>query len=257
MSRPFRTPRATCLLVVLCLGPITAWSKPGCTNADAPQVARAIALIEQGNQMPLADKLLSQAERRGNVDAAFNLGVFHMQGFGGKKDDYEAAKHFRIAAECGHMLAQFNLAQILSSTGGREVEAAKWFKAAADAGHTISAYNLGLMYAKGVGVEMNLDKARDYFSQAAEAGHLDATYDLGFLFDKPSDGKTNYKAAFHYYSVAAQHGHATAQARLGFLYLRGRGVPKDQNTGIYWLERSAKNGDKDAAEVLRVLGVTH
>lgn len=50
--------------------------------------------------------------------------------------------------------------------------------------------------------------------------------------------------------VAAEDGDAFAQAQLGHAYITGDGVEKDVETGIYWIERAAKQNDAYALYVL-------
>lgn len=57
----------------------------------------------------------------------------------------DAVSYFRKAAQCGHTIAQFNLAQILLEDPTTKVEAAHWFGEASKANHAIAAYNLGQM----------------------------------------------------------------------------------------------------------------
>jgi len=215
-------------------------------------VTEALHLVEAGpGYNPVrALKLLEVAEKSGNVDAAFNRGLLIMTGRGVEKSDKLAVPHFKFAAECGHTLAQFNLAQILLEEGGSSTKSAYWFEKAAAQGHVVSSYNLGLMYARGYGVKKDLKKAESYFRKAADAGHVDAMYNLGYLYDELDRNIRDDKVAFRYYSLAAERNHPSAQSKLAVFYGLGRGVKKDEGASIYWLRRSANNGDKEAAAIL-------
>lgn len=48
-------------------------------------------------------------------------------------------------------------------------------------------------------------------------------------------------------------GDAEAQTTLATCYLSGDGVPKNMDEAIKWLQRAAKQGDKDALGILRKL----
>ena len=50
-------------------------------------------------------------------------------------------------------------------------------------------------------------------------------------------------------------GHATAQMSLGACYEDGEGVEKDLNKAIEWYTLAAKQGNEDAIEALKELGV--
>jgi TPR repeat protein len=54
--------------------------------------------------------------------------------------------------------------------------------------------------------------------------------------------------------MAAQQEHAEAQYFLGLSYCAGCGVPKSLALEIFWMNKSAGNGDKAALEVLGKLG---
>lgn len=233
-----------------------AIAKPACTLNEKQSVSEAVRLMTPGTQFDpkRAQIILERAEKAGNVDAAFNLGLLHMNGLGVRKSDSAATPYFRKAAECGLTVAQFNLAQILFEDAAKVNEASKWYAMAASDGHAIAAYNLGLMYVRGTGVQKDAAAARKYFGQAAAAGHVNAMYNLGYLYDDTEGTPTDYSQAFRYYYQAAERGHAAAQAKLAALYGLGKGVRKDHKAAMHWLQRAAKNGDADAAAVLRTLG---
>ncbi|MCP4233755.1 MAG: sel1 repeat family protein [Aestuariibacter sp.] len=74
------------------------------------------------------------------------------------KDEVEAFKWYRKAAEQGQADAQMLLANIyVEGIGVLEnyKEAVKWYTKAAQKGHIEAQYTLGLMYVKGEGVEKN------------------------------------------------------------------------------------------------------
>lgn len=234
-----------------------ALAKPPCTVLEDRSVTEAIRLMTVGPDFnpKKALLLLELAERAGNVDASFNHGLLYMNGWGVSKSDTAAIPFFRKAAECGHTIAQFNLAQILADDSAQVKEAAKWFTIAAAKGHAISAYNLGLMHFKGIGVEKDAAKAKSYFRQAAEAGHVNAMYNLGFMYDDFSGSEVDYSEAFRYYSLAAQRDNPSAQAKLAAFYGLGKGVKKDSKAALFWMRRAAKNGDPEAISALRSLGM--
>lgn len=233
-----------------------ALAKPACTRNEDGSVSEAVLLMTPGpNFAPKrALTLLERAEKAGNVDAAFNQGLLYMNGWGVGKSDKVATPYFRKAAECGHTLAQFNLAQILIENHTTANEASKWYKLAASDGHAISAYNLGLMYVRGKGVSKDGAAAKKYFGQAAAAGHVNAMYNLGYMYDDTEGTQPDYRQAFRYYSQAAERNHAAAQTRLAVMYGLGRGVPKDHNAALLWLQRATSNSDTDAAAILRTSG---
>ena len=91
--------------------------------------------------------LLNQAER-GDPHAAFLLGARFASGRGGVRDDSEAMR---------------------------------WFRAAANRGLAEAQYNLGIMYASGRGVERDMAEAVRWYRLAAEQEVAEAQFNLGTL----------------------------------------------------------------------------
>ena len=56
-------------------------------------------------------------------------------------------------------------------------------------------------------------------------------------------GKPNYAEAARQFQLAATEGHARAQGQLGICLLKGRGVPKDRDLAVRWLNRAANHKD--------------
>ena len=76
----------------------------------------------------------------------------YANGRGVDKDDAEAVKWFRLAADQGYAAAQCNLGVMYANGQGiinkDEAEAVKWYRLAADQGYALAQYNLGVMYAQ-------------------------------------------------------------------------------------------------------------
>ena len=71
------------------------------------------------------------------------------------KDEAEAVRWYRLAAEQGLAEAQFNLGFMYANGEGvlkDEAEAVRWYRLAAEQGDAHAQFNLGLMYDKGEGV---------------------------------------------------------------------------------------------------------
>jgi len=109
----------------------------------------------------MADDVNIEAEVQAGIDA-YDRG-----------DLMAAMSHYCKAADAGSALAQARLAWIhdLSEDNAAAVE---WYRASAEQGHPDGQYGLGEMYAKGEGVEKDLDEAVLWFTRAAENGNLRA-----------------------------------------------------------------------------------
>ncbi len=63
----------------------------------------------------------------------------------------------------------------------------------------------------------------------------------------------DYEKAFEYLRKAAELGDAAAHNQLGYMYYRGEGVEKDEEKGIYHLEKAAIGGHPQARHYLACL----
>ena len=61
---------------------------------------------------------------------------------------------------------------------------------------------------------------------------------IGYLYDQRQD----YERAFTFYTIAAEQGNPISQYNLGIMYKDGRGVDKNKEKAIFWLEKAAKKG---------------
>jgi TPR repeat protein len=91
-----------------------------------------------------------------SVSAQSNLGVFYRDGRGGlAKDDREAARLYKLAADKGNITAQVNLGFLYEQGRGGlakdDREAARLYKLAADQGNITAQVNLGFFYEQGRG----------------------------------------------------------------------------------------------------------
>ena len=97
------------------------------------------------------------------------MGNAYNNGEGVAKDQQEAVRWFRMAAEQGDAEAQYNLG--LSYANGEGV--------AKDQGDAWAQYNLGNAYNNGEGVAKDQQEAVRWFRMAAEQRHASAQYNLG------------------------------------------------------------------------------
>lgn len=106
------------------------------------------------------------------------MGAMYSEGKGVAQDYAVAAKWYRLAADRGHPLSQFELGVFYDKGLGvsrNPIEAAKWYKRSAEQGYSMAQFNLGSMYAMGEGVSLDLVEAYKWFSVAAKGGgYLDS-----------------------------------------------------------------------------------
>ena len=147
-------------------------------------------------------------------------------GEGVERDDAEAEKWWRLAAEGGHTEAQYRLGRMYIHGEGVErdyAEAEKWYRKAAEAGNADAQEKL----------EEITEVASVY--RAAKAGDADAQYNLGLMHDEIGGIVSYDKAeALKWWHLAAEGGHTDAQNRLGEMYYWGTGVEEDYAEAAKW-----------------------
>ena len=90
------------------------------------------------------------------------------------------------------------------------------------------------------------DEEREVLEKKSFDGDAAASFRL---YEYYSLSNPNLEKEFQYLEVAATQGHPIAQYNLGCLMTRIRGPYTpwyDLDKAIYWMEKSAKNGDKEA-----------
>jgi len=147
--------------------------------------------------------LLAMAQ---TADECYNKATNYRNGWGGlKKDQVEAVKWFRKAAEKGHMKAQSMLALCYDSGDGVEndpTEALKWYKKASEQGDKSSPYFIGRMYKNGEGVPKDIKEAVKWFQIAAERDEPFAQEAIGELYEGGNGVEKNLQTAKEWYEKA-------------------------------------------------------
>ena len=94
-------------------------------------------------------------------------------GHGTTQDEEVAVSYFKLAADQGNCIAQYNLGNMYESGEGvaqSDELSFKYFLLAAEQGDAPAQYNAGYRYYDGQGVPQSYDNAREWFTKAAEQG---------------------------------------------------------------------------------------
>jgi TPR repeat protein len=94
-------------------------------------------------------------------------------------------------------------------------EAIKWYRKAADQNVITAWHNLGRSYNFGTGVEQDYVQAEQWYRKAAEQGHMDAMFFLGTLYSNSHGQDTSVDTnilAYAWMHNAAEMGNGTARA---------------------------------------------
>lgn len=126
---------------------------------------------------------------------------------------------------------------------------AAW-QADADGGDARCQYSLGYLFQFGLGVPIDLGKAREWYEKAAAQNNPDALYALGLMYENGKAGRKDLAEAMSDYRKADAAGpQYDADYAIGRMYLRGRGVARNQAEGIKWLKKAAEH-DQPAAQYM-------
>jgi TPR repeat protein/serine/threonine protein kinase len=220
--------------------------------------------IEQGSSTP---------DKKNEAIDYFNRGIAYQNGEGVPKDETEAVKWYRKAAEMGLAGAQNNLGVCYQEGQGiakDEAEAFNWYRKAAEQGLDLAQNNLAICYDGGHGVAKDESEAVKWFRKASEQDFAQAHYNLGICYlngtgvskDVAGGVKLIRKATAQNVKEAgpflaaelhpeawiymAEDGDPLAQALIGdALYWGGQvnyGIKEDQAEGVKWITKSSLAG---------------
>lgn len=147
-----------------------------------------------------------------------------------------------VAAEPGNMRFKVELARALDKAGRGE-EAAVLNGEAMKANYIGAYHNMGNLYRKGLGVELNFEKAFELYLYAAERGHPEDQANVGFMYMRGDGVKKDYEKSRFWFEKAAAQNWASAYDKLGLLYLNGWGVKKDPERAFGEFGKGANLGD--------------
>jgi len=215
-----------------------------------------LATNQHGAQMAPRDSFqqLKVKAEAGDLQAQDSVGEsLLIGGLGVPKDEAEAVKWFRKAAEQGNAKAQGDLGLCYAKAQGvatNYTEALDWFHKAADQGDAKGQDHLGMCYAQGFGVAKDYEEAMKWFRKAAEQGDAKAQDHLGICFVQGTGVAKDYAEAVSWFRKAAEQGDANGECHLGVSYSLGNGVVKDDVEAVRWFRRAAEQGDAKAQNSL-------
>ncbi|SET59839.1 Sel1 repeat-containing protein [Nitrosomonas marina] len=123
-------------------------------------------------------------------------------------------------------------------------------------GSRSAAYLVGKLHQDGLGVKIDFDKAEKIYNQLAdEKDKVSALAYLGLadLYKSEQFDKKNYSKSAQFYKLSADLGLADSQLQYGLILFVGRGIEKNEQQAIEYLQQSAKGGNKLAKGMLPIL----
>ena len=158
----------------------------------------------------------------------------------------------KVKAENGDKISQCALAEWYAN--GRlglikdDEEAIKWYRKAAEQGFAEAQYNLGVCYGTGEGVTMDEVEAVNWYRKAADQRYAPAQSNLGVMYETGQGVAKNYTEAVKWYRKAAEQGDATAQCNLAGCYYFGKGILADYAEAYKWNALAAAQGHEKAVK---------
>jgi hypothetical protein len=189
------------------------------------------------------------------VNANFERGYDFDVGQGVKKNRTKAEHFYLLAARKGHMVAQFNLAQMCSEiqTKPKQRQAAIWWSKAALQGDKYAQANLGYAYECGNGVKRDVRKAKHYYKLAARQGDVLAQFNLILLTHRARPSMrthAQFKEIIPRLKRAACNpeldGDAACLVSLAKCAYHGWGMRQSFKRAAKWYREAAKKCDVDA-----------
>lgn len=142
-------------------------------------------------------------------------------------------------------------------------KALELLQAESEKGNLLAVFDLGRMYADGLGVEIDTDKAQEYYALALdgfEALEIQKPwkyleYRIGKMYAQGLGTEQDYELAAEWFTKSASQKYKFAEYSLGGLYYRGQGVQQSFQKAFELYLRSAKQGfpyaDFDVAKMFR------
>ena len=129
----------------------------------------------------------------------------------------------------------------------KEKEAYAFYKMAYEKGEKDAPFLLGTCYARGYGIEYDLDKAFELYKEAAELGDVDGRFHVGnFYFEGRGNVTQNYREALKWLRKAyGPSANWKAGAEMGLIYFNGLDVPRDPAIGFRYLHALETTGHVD------------
>jgi len=211
-------------------------------------------------------ELVNEAASKNDLDGLYFLGYLYEHGIGCDFNLATAMRYYALVSESDSLdmrdqyainSADVELGIMYLKGIGIELDteaAMVYFNKANDNGYAPAAYYLGQIYENGIGVDKAYDKAMEYYLMAAEKEFAPALNQIGYLYYNGYGVDVDFSSAVYYQKLAALQGYAPAQVNLGYLYENGYGVERNLQTAVSYYELAAEAGYEGAEEaVVRVM----
>lgn len=127
----------------------------------------------------------------------------------------------------------------------------------AKAGNIDAQYNVAMNFLNGIdGFPKDEKVAKEWLEKAAKKGDASSQNGLGIMYLRGIGGEKDLNKSEYYYRLAANQNHENAQLQLALILLnKDKDKDKNINKAIIWLKKSGMQGNIEAQQKLKELGV--
>ena len=202
-----------------------------------------------------AFKWLEKAAVEGNKFAQFSLGSMYYYGNGAEQSNKDAFEWYQKSADQGQPYASYAVAQMYSKGEyvAHDAETANAYYMKALAGFQSldskgqadesTLYKIGRMYMKGLGTEINMQKAIPYLLRASQLGEKNAKRIVAQEYVKGENIRADIEKGVKMLTDLADDGDNTSAYKLGKMYMIGDVIFKDLNKAEKYLSQASADNE--------------
>ena len=196
-------------------------------------------------------------ETNADSTAMFKLGSLYLNGNGVDENVELGLKYINAAIAAGNKFVKITMAGIYSDSNNKLYNMDKAIELYKDCAEndsdSFSMFRLGSIYFNGNGVEKNTVLGLQYLNHAAKSGNKYAKITLAGIYSNGDNEFYDMAKAIRLYKDCAENENEPdpfSMYRLGAIYLKGKGVEKDIELGLHYLNNAIAGGNSFAKVTL-------
>ena len=196
-------------------------------------------------------------ETNADSTAMFKLGSLYLNGNGVDENVELGLKYINAAIAAGNKFVKITMAGIYSDSNNKLYNMDKAIELYKDCAEndsdSFSMFRLGSIYFNGNGVEKNTVLGLQYLNHAAKSGNKYAKITLAGIYSNGDNKFYDMAKAIRLYKDCAENENEPdpfSMYRLGAIYLKGKGVEKDIELGLHYLNNAIAGGNSFAKVTL-------
>ena len=201
----------------------------------------------------------AENENEPDTFSMYRLGAIYLKGKGVEKDIELGLHYLNNAIDGGNSFAKITLADFYADSTHDMYDMAKAIQLYKDCAEnedepdTFSMYRLGAIYIKGKGVEKNIELGLHYLNNAIDGGNSFAKITLADFYADSTHDMYDMAKAIQLYKDCAENEDEPdtfSMYRLGAIYIKGKGVEKNIELGLHYLNNAIDEGNSFAKVTL-------